>query len=96
MQTPAIPLLELRTSRRTELKFPYPVSPSRRMGIRVLSLMNSAISTTCVQLASLQSRRPRLAAMERPLAQIPSKPASSTILALRPLWASMRKLRLSL
>jgi hypothetical protein len=61
------------------------------MGAVVASLMNSTTSRTCVQLASLASRTPSDVAIERPLAQIPPKPASSTIFAERPLWASIRK-----
>ena len=45
---------------------------------------------TCVQEASLLSRTPREAEMDRPLPQIPLKPASWTIRALRPLWASIK------
>jgi hypothetical protein len=59
--------------------------------MRVASLMYSRTSSTCVQLASLESRTPSDAEIDRPLAQIAPKPASSTILALRPLWASIRK-----
>src|SRR5687767_5423963 len=59
----------------------------------VTSLMNSRTSSTCVHEASLLSRTPRAAEMLRPLPQIPLKPASSTILAERPLWASMMNSR---
>ena len=38
---------------------------------RVASLMNSTTSSTCVQLASLLSRTPSAAEIERPLAQMP-------------------------
>ena len=55
------------------------------------SLMNSSTSSTCVQLASLLSRTPSAAEIESPLPQMPLKPASSAILALRPLCASIRK-----
>src|SRR5689334_23217409 len=54
--------------------------------------MNSSTSRTWVQDASLLSRTPSAADIERPDAQIPAKPASSTIFAESPLWASMRKL----
>ena len=50
--------------------------------------MNSSRSRTCVQLTSLLSLTPNCAEMVRPLAQIPSKPVSSTIFALSALWAS--------
>ena len=56
----------------------------------VASAMNSTTSSTCVQLASLLSRTPSAAEIDSPLAQMPGKPASSTIRALRPLWASSR------
>ncbi len=79
------------TSLRMLLKLPYPVSPSNKMGIVVASLINSSTSKTCVQEASLLSRTPRAAEMERPLPQIPLKPASSTIFADNPLCASIRK-----
>src|SRR3954447_18043243 len=52
--------------------------------------MNSTTSSTCVQLASLLSRTPSAAEMESPLAQMPRKPASSTIRALNPLCASIK------
>src|SRR5258706_16189650 len=55
--------------------------------------MNSSRSSACVQDASLLSRRPRLAEIDRPDAQMPGKPASSTIFAERPLCASIRKLK---
>src|SRR5262245_58264716 len=55
--------------------------------------MNSSTSSTCVHDASLLSRRPRLAEIDRPDAQMPGNPASSTIFADRPLWASIRKVR---
>src|SRR5262245_6861812 len=55
--------------------------------------MNSTMSSTWVQLASLLSRTPSEAEIDSPLAQTPGNPASSAIRALRPLWASMRKLR---
>src|SRR5213080_4208008 len=61
------------------------------MGSRVASLMKSKISSAWVQLASLQSRTPSAADIDKPLAQIPAKPASSTIFALRPLCASIKK-----
>ena len=61
----------LRTNRCMLLKLPYPVSPSRKMGILVASDINSRLSRTCVQLASLLSRTPNWAEIERPLAQIP-------------------------
>jgi hypothetical protein len=57
----------------------------------VASDMNSRISRTCVQDASLLSLTPSAAETARPDAQMPRKPASSTIFADRPLWASMRK-----
>ena len=53
--------------------------------------MNSSTSRTWVQEASLLSRTPSAAETVRPDAQMPGKPASSTILADRPSWASMRK-----
>src|SRR5262245_47142164 len=52
--------------------------------------MNSSTSRTCVQEASLLSRTPSAAETVRPEAQTPGKPASSTIFAERPSWASMR------
>ena len=52
--------------------------------------MNSSISSTWVQEASLLSRTPSAADMDRPDAQMPLKPASSTIFADMPSWASMR------
>ena len=55
--------------------------------------MNSSISRTWVQEASLLSRTPSAADIERPEAQMPSNPASSTILAESPLCASMMKER---
>ena len=58
----------------------------------VASAMNSSMSTTWVQEASLLSRRPSMAEIDSPEAQMPRKPASSTILAERPLCASMMKL----
>ena len=61
------------------------------MGIAVASAMNSSISSTWVQEASLLSRTPSAADIERPEAQMPSKPASSTIFAESPLCASMMK-----
>ena len=51
----------------------------------VTSAMNSSISTTWVQLASLLSRTPNCAESVSPLAQIPANPASSTMRALMPL-----------
>ena len=66
------------------------VAVEQNRQIAVASAMNSSISRTCVQLASLLSRTPNCADIARPLAQIPAKPASSAILALRPLWASSR------
>lgn len=56
------------------LAVPCPVSPSRRMGIFVFSDMNSNTSSTCVQVASLLSRTPIAAEMDRPLPQIPWNP----------------------
>src|SRR3984957_15460325 len=53
--------------------------------------MYSRISSTWVQDASLESRKPRLAEIARPEAQMPRNPASSASLAERPLWASIRK-----
>src|ERR1700723_3238868 len=91
MQTPAIPRCSsLRTRRRGLLKLPYPVSPSSKIGKSLASAMNSSISTTCVQLASLLSRTPNCAEIDSPDAQMPLKPASRTMRADRPLWASMR------
>jgi hypothetical protein len=55
----------------------------------VAAAMNSAVSSTCVHDASLLSRTPSAADTDNPLAQIPLKPASSTIFALIPLWPSM-------
>ena len=55
--------------------------------------MNSSISRTWVQEASLLSRTPSAADIERPEAQMPSNPASSTIFAESPLCASMMKER---
>eukprot|EP01043_Picozoa_sp_COSAG02_P101915 COSAG02_NODE_37943_length_435_cov_1.044643_1_plen_80_part_10 len=52
------------------------------------SCMYSTASTICVQLASLLSRTPSAAEMDRPLAQMPWKPASSTILAESPFCAA--------
>ena len=53
------------------IKTYLPVSPSNKIGILVLSAINSATSTTYVQEASLQSRTPSYAEMDKPLAQIP-------------------------
>src|SRR5215510_2845503 len=53
--------------------------------------MKATCSTTCVQESSLLSRTPKEAETVRPLAQIASKPASSTMRADNPSWASMRK-----
>jgi hypothetical protein len=47
--------------------------------------MNSNVSNTWVYDASLESRTPIAALMDKPLPQIPLKPASSTILADKPL-----------
>src|SRR5262249_47297623 len=55
--------------------------------------MNSSTSSTCVQDASLLSRRPRLAETDKPDAQMPGNPASSAIFADSPLCASIRKER---
>ena len=63
------------------------------MGIVVASAMNSSISRTWVQEASLLSRTPSAADIERPEAQMPSNPASSTIFPDSPLCASMMKER---
>src|SRR6202034_1588905 len=60
------------------------------MGKSLASAMNSSISTTCVQLASLLSRTPNCAEIDSPDAQIPLNPASRTMRADRPLCASMR------
>src|SRR4051812_32888854 len=91
IQTPAIPRSHsFRTSRRTLLKLPKPVSPSTSIGIDVASAMNSSTSRNCVQEASLLSRTPSDAEIDSPDAQMPWKPASSTIFADRPLWASIR------
>src|SRR3954470_10113217 len=91
MQTPATPRSHsFRTSRRTLLKLPKPVSPSTSIGIDVASAMNSSTSRNWVHDASLLSRTPRDAEIDRPDAQMPWKPASSTIFADRPLWASIR------
>ena len=46
--------------------------------------MNSSTSRTCVQEALSLSRTPRAAETVSPDAQIPGKPASSTIFADRP------------
>ena len=51
----------------------------------------SLTSKTWVQLASLLSLTPNWALIDSPLAQIPWKPASYTIFADRPLWASIMK-----
>lgn len=56
------------------LKFPYPVSASSSIGMSVASLMNSRTSTTCVQEASLLSRTPSCAEIDKPLPQIPLNP----------------------
>src|SRR5258708_7595920 len=53
--------------------------------------MNPTWSTTWVQDSSLLSRTPNEADIVSPLAQIPSKPASSTMRADSPSCASMRK-----
>src|SRR6185312_5246237 len=53
--------------------------------------MYSTTSSTWVQLASLLSRTPSDAEIDRPLAQRPSKPASAAMRAERPLWASIMK-----
>src|SRR6185436_18638100 len=55
------------------------------------SAMKATWSTTWVQLSSLLSRTPNEAETVRPLAQMASKPVSSTIRAESPSWASMRK-----
>ena len=55
------------------------------------SAMNSSTSSTWVHEASLLSLTPRAAETVRPDAQIAGKPASSTIFADSPSWASMRK-----
>src|SRR5215510_11624665 len=52
--------------------------------------MKATWSTTCVQESSLLSRTPKEAETVRPLAQIPSKPASSTMRADSPSWASIK------
>ena len=89
--TPAIPRSpSFLTRRRTLLKLPYPVSPSTRIGSALASAMNSSTSSTCVQDASLLSRNPSEAEIDRPDAQMPANPASSTILADSPLCASIR------
>src|SRR5918993_2681045 len=91
IQTPAtLRSHSFRTSRRTLLKLPKPVSPSTSIGIDVASAMNSSTSRNCVQDASLLSRTPSEAEIDRPDAQMPWKPVSSTIFADRPLWASIR------
>ncbi len=54
----------------------------------VASDMNSRVSTTWVQLNSLLSRTACWADSARPEAQMPLNPASSTIFAASPLWAS--------
>jgi len=59
------------------------------MGKCVASAMHSGTSSTWVQDASLL----RLAEIVKPEAQMPRNPASSTILAERPLCASIRKER---
>src|SRR5213592_1900687 len=53
--------------------------------------MKATWSTTCDQDSSLLSRTPNDAEIVRPLPQMPSKPASSTMRAERPLCASIRK-----
>ena len=60
------------------------------MGIVVVSFKNSSISNTCVHNASLLSLTPNEPYIDRPLAQIPLKPTSSTTFAERPLWASVK------
>src|SRR4030095_16317558 len=55
--------------------------------------MNASPSRTWVQEASLLSRTPSAAETVRPDAQMAGKPASSTILADRPSWGSMRNAR---
>src|SRR6266702_5896907 len=52
--------------------------------------MNSSVSTTCVQLASLLSRTPYCAEIARPEPQMPLKPASRAMRAEMPLCASIR------
>src|SRR3954469_2953591 len=54
--------------------------------------MYSTTSSTCVQLASLLSRTPSDAEIDKPLAQSASKPASRATRADSPLWASIMKL----
>jgi hypothetical protein len=56
--------------------------------MRAASVMNSSVSTTCVQLSSLLSRTPNCADSANPLAQIALHPDSSTMRADSPLWAS--------
>ena len=58
--------------------------------MRLASAMNSTTSSTWVQLASLLSRTPIAAEIERPLPHRPRKPASSAMRAERPLCASIR------
>src|SRR6266850_4633239 len=53
--------------------------------------MKATWSTTWVQLSSLLSRTPKEADKVSPLAQIPSKPASSKMRAESPSWASIMK-----
>src|SRR4051812_34079059 len=55
--------------------------------------MNSTVSRTCVQDASLASRTPSVAAIDSPPAQMASKPASCAIRALSALCASIRNAR---
>jgi hypothetical protein len=72
------------------LKLPYPVSPSNNIGmLGDLSAINSKLSTTWVQEASLLSLTPNYAEILNPDPQIPLNPASYTIAADNPLWASM-------
>jgi hypothetical protein len=60
------------------------------MGTVVASDMNSSTSITCVHDASLLSRTPSAAEIDRPDAQIPLNPDSSAIFAESPSWASIR------
>src|SRR6185436_15875745 len=83
----------LRVSWRTWLKFPYPESPSTRIGTDVASAMYSRIVSICVTEASLQSRSPIDADMHKPEAQMARKPARSTRVADSASYAPMATCR---
>ena len=77
---PATPLSSnFRTKRLALLKFPQPVSASRRIGRLDASLIYSSTSNTWVHEASLLSRTPKDAEMDSPLPQIPLNPIKRSV-----------------